>query len=114
MQVMVTLNVATEANLANCSRGTIKNIVLDPREELVSNDKNEDGIVWLQYPPVMILFQPYHHEFEPFPGLEPGLIPIFPTELSFTIDKGDRLTKVRRRQYPLSAAYTFTDHKSQG
>src|ERR1700685_3832217 len=46
MQVMVTLNVATEANLANGSRGIIQ-IILDPREELIETDRDEEGVVWL-------------------------------------------------------------------
>jgi ATP-dependent exoDNAse (exonuclease V) alpha subunit len=114
MQVMVTLNVATEADLANGSHGTIKDIVLDPREELVSSDRTKDGAVWLQYPSAMILFQPYHHKFDTFPGLEPGLIPIFPTEVNFTINQNGHQTGVHHHQYPLSAAYAFTNHKSQG
>jgi hypothetical protein len=53
---MVTLNVATEADLANSSRGTPEDIVLDPREEINGARHDQDGVVWLQYPPVMILF----------------------------------------------------------
>ena len=67
-------------------RGTIEDIVLDPREEINSPGHDEDGVVWLQYPPTMILFQPFHYKFEPFLGLKPGLIPIFPSEVSFNIN----------------------------
>ena len=115
MQVMVTLNVATEADLTNGSHGTIEDIVLDPREQINNNDRNEDGVVWLEYPPAMILFKPFHHEFEPFPGFEPGLIPLFPTEVSFNIKyRQNPKTKILRRQYPICAGYAFTDHKAQG
>jgi hypothetical protein len=34
IKVIVTLNLATEADLTNSSRGTIKNIILDPREHV--------------------------------------------------------------------------------
>ena len=34
VQVMVTLNMATKADLADGSRGTIEDLVLDPREEI--------------------------------------------------------------------------------
>ena len=114
MKVMVTLNLATEADLANSSRGTIHDIILDPREQINAGQIDEYGIVWLQYPPAMILFKPFHYEFEPFPGLEPGLIPIFPSEVSFIIHTGDNpKTMVHQRQYPLMGAYAFTDHKAQ-
>src|ERR1700683_142302 len=100
MQVMVTLNVTTEADLANGSHRTIEEIVLDPREKINNNDRNKDGVVWLKYPLAMIVFKPFHHEFEPFPGFEPGLIPLFPTEVSFNIKyQQNPKTKIHRRQY---------------
>ena len=40
MKAMVTLNLVTEADLANSSRGTIVGIILDPRER-VSKDKGK-------------------------------------------------------------------------
>lgn len=115
MEVMVMLNLAMEADLANGSRGVIDDIVLDPREERDDLSVDNDGCVRLRYPPAMILFHPYHYEFEAFPGFEPGLIPIFPSEDHFHISyRGNSKTKIFRRQYPLCAAYAFTDHKSQG
>jgi hypothetical protein len=63
----------------------------------------------------MIVFKPNHHEFAPFPGFEPGLIPIFPSEGTFSIDyRHNHLTKVHQRQYPMCGGYAFTDHKAQG
>ena len=76
---------------------------------------DDDGIVWLTFPPAMVLFRPFHHEFDSFPGLEAGLIPIFPSEMSFNIHyQHNPKCKIIRRQYPLSGAYAFTDHKAQG
>ena len=60
MKIMVTLNLATEADLANGSRGTIEDIVLDSREQLTKNDVDQSGVVWTKYPPSMILFRPFH------------------------------------------------------
>jgi len=62
MKVMVTLNLATEADLANGTRGLIQDIVS-----------------------AMVLFKPYKYQFDPFPGFAPGLIPIFPSEVAFNI-----------------------------
>jgi ATP-dependent exoDNAse (exonuclease V) alpha subunit len=113
--IVVTLNIATEADLANGSCGIIHDIIFNPREQIASENINNDGIVWLQYPPAMILFQPFHHKFDPFPRLEAGLIPIFPTEVSFNICyHHNPKTKVHQRQYPICAGFAFTDHKAQG
>jgi hypothetical protein len=47
MKVMVLLNVATEADIANRTRGEIKDIVLDEREETSLPD--EEGTIHLKY-----------------------------------------------------------------
>jgi hypothetical protein len=115
MKVMITLNLATEADLANGSRGIIEDIVLDPRERVTRDDIGTDGIVWLRYAPTMILFRPFHYEFAPFPGMEEGLIPIFLSEVTFNIHyHNNPKTQIHRHQYPVCVAYAFTDHKSQG
>jgi ATP-dependent exoDNAse (exonuclease V) alpha subunit len=115
MKVMVTLNLATEADLANGSWGTIEDIILDPREQLSKEDIDAHGIVWTKYPLAMIVFRPFHHEFEPFPGFMPGLIPLFPSEVKFNIhDSKNPKSQIHRRQFALVAGYAFTDHKVQG
>jgi ATP-dependent exoDNAse (exonuclease V) alpha subunit len=63
----------------------------------------------------MILFKPFHYKFDPFPGLAPGLIPIFPSKVKFNIPYGNNpKTKIHGRQYQLCIAYAFTNHKAQG
>ena len=49
MKVMVTLNVATKADLSNGARGLIQDIVLNPRETVSDHDRDESGIIWLRY-----------------------------------------------------------------
>jgi hypothetical protein len=115
MKIMVTLNLAMEADLANRSRRTVEDIVLNPQEGVSLHEIGKDGTVWLQYPYAMILFRPAHYKFEPFLRLEPGLISIFPSEVTFNIHyKNNPKTQIHQRQFPLCEAYTFTDHKSQG
>ena len=115
MKAMITANVATEADLANGSRGIIADIVLDIREEVNKEEAERDGVVKLQYPPAVVIFEPYHHTFPQFDGLQEGQIPIFPSELGLTISTtGKPRTKIHHRQFPLTPAYGFTDQKGQG
>ena len=54
MKEMVTLNITTEADVANSTCGTVEGIVLDPREEDTLPD--EDGHIHLRYPLPVIYF----------------------------------------------------------
>ena len=107
MRAMVLLNMATDADLANGSRGIIKDIILDPRETGVPDETNT---VHLSYPPSAILFAPLNGEWATFPGLPKGTVPIFPSKTSFRLHG----KMVHRQQYALTPAYAFTDFKSQG
>jgi hypothetical protein len=72
-------------------------------------------VVLLHYPPSVIVFRPHRSTFPKFTGLQEGLIPIFPTERTFTVQhQNGRKTKVTRRQIALTSGYAFTDYKSQG
>lgn len=112
MRAMVIINIATEADLANGTRGVIVDIKLDPRE--VYSEPDEDGLTWLQYPPAVVLFKPDVCPVETFEGLPPGIIPISPTATTFQIKTNDGKHTIHRRQLALIAAYAFTDFKSQG
>ena len=113
MRVMVTLNLSTDKDLANGTRGTIEEIILDPREDCTEPD--EDGAIHLMYPPALILFKPDVEVTYQFDGLRKGLLPICPSERGFTItDAKGHTFRVHRRQLATTAAYAFTDFKSQG
>ena len=113
MWVMVTLNLSTNKDLANVTRGTIEEIILDPREDCTEPD--EDGTIHLMYTPALILFKPDVKVTYQFDGLRKGLLPICPSERGFTItDAKGHTFWVRRRQLATTAAYAFTNFKSQG
>lgn len=110
MKAMVLLNIAPHVDLANGSRGTITDIVLDPRETARPDTSN---IVILQYPPAAVIFQPYNCNDITLPGLPVGMVPIFPTQATFRLGDPGGIA-VHRLQLALTAAYAFTDYKAQG
>ena len=63
----------------------------------------------------MILFKLENSASIKFPGLVFGLIPIFPTESTFTITTlSGAKTTVTRHQVALTASYCITNYRSQG
>lgn len=110
MKVMVTFNVNTEKDIANGSRGTIYGIVLDEREPQCEGPRVE-----LKYPPAYVLVKLDHSKAASLDGLPEGVVPIVPIQKDFYIKKADgRKVKVTRTQLPITAAYAFTDYRSQG
>ncbi|KAJ7494790.1 hypothetical protein B0H11DRAFT_1910735 [Mycena galericulata] len=85
MRAMVLVNIATEADLANGTRGVIVDIKLDPREPEEATIDEETGATMLRYPPVVVLFKPDASSVPAFEGLEKGILPIVPTKMGFTI-----------------------------
>ena len=113
MKAMVLLNLATEADIANGTRGKIQNIILNEREQISGAD--EDGSIKLKYPPAMIVFKPDKGMKLIFKGLPPGLIPLTPSLAKFSVtSRTGKIFKIVRRQYAMTAGYAFTDYKSQG
>ena len=123
MKVMICFNLSASADLANGTRGTVKDIILDPREEALEVD--EDGSVKLKYPPAMILFEPdggskmsamfvdqrRRHSIT----IPDGQILITPYTVTFciTLANGSKHS-ITRTQYGMTGGYAFTDIKSQG
>lgn len=112
MKAMVVLNIATEADLANGTRGTIEGLVLDPREEHAI--PNDEGHIPLQYPPPVIYFKPDIPTQTIFEGVPRGIIPISPSTVGFNVEVEGRKIKLERSQLAIVPAYAFTDYKSQG
>ncbi|KAF4616631.1 hypothetical protein D9613_008796 [Agrocybe pediades] len=114
MKAMVQINFAVEANVANGTRGIIEDIIKDTRES--KNVKPDDeGLITLKYPPLMILFRPLKPMSIEFEGLRQGVIPITPSETRFKARGRQGTTfKITRRKYAITPGYAFTDYKSQG
>ena len=102
MKAMVVLNIATEADLANGTRGFVQGFVLDPREERTTPDS--EGHVHLQYPPPAIYFKPDFETNTTFQGLSDGIIPISPSMMRFSVDVDGEKVKLERRQLAIVPA----------
>lgn len=111
MPAMVLMNIDTDSDLANGSRGTIMDIFLDPREDV---GETVSGKVHLSYPPAAILFKPLFGHNKRLRGLPAGIIPIFPSRRSFSLKGASQKVVIDREQYSLTPAYAFTDYKAQG
>jgi len=123
MKAMVLANISTEGEVANGTRGTIRDIILDPREAIP--EPEDDGSMKLNYPPALILFEPdkksqissaFTDDREDGAIKIPmGQVPLTPFTVHFVIimPNGSKITVVRR-QYALTGGYAFTDIKAQG
>jgi len=110
MKVMVTSNIATDLDITNGARGVITDIVLDPDEPPLE----DCSIVTLKHPPRCVLVKLNRTCAARLDGLGDGVIPIFPTKSSMQITLERKTKTVTRLQYPITAAYCFTDYRSQG
>ena len=115
MKVMVTQNLETDLDITNGARGTVVGIKLDPNEP--EHDRSSE--IHLKYPPAFVLVKLDRTRASQLPGLDEGVIPVEPRTLSFRINvpNSDRTVTtrtVKRRQLPMTAAYAFTDYRSQG
>ena len=110
MKTMVLQNIATHADLANGSRSVITDIILHPNECAVPDADNK---VYLQHPPAAVLFLPHSGSKVQIPSLPKGVIPIFPSRNTFSLEGKCQIT-VHREQLAVTAAYAFTDYKAQG
>ena len=111
MKVMVTSNIETELDIANGARGKVVDIMLDKREPAHSE---KDCRVKLQYPPVYVLVKLNRTKARVLEELEAGVVPIAAMKRTLMILDGQTRKTVSRRQIPLTAAYAFTDYRSQG
>jgi hypothetical protein len=115
MKVMVTSNIETDLDVANGARGEIVDIILHPDEPPIG-----DGpICELKYLPSYILVRLSRTRATKLEGLEEAVIPVEPASIKYQIKIKNTQNKiitrtVTRRQFPMTAAYSFTDYRSQG
>ena len=101
MKAMVLLNLAIDTDIANGTRGHIQDIILDEREGLCVPD--EDGVVELKYPPVMIRFKPDKKTKLIFDSLPLGVLSITPSLARFTpTGRTEKIFKIVRCQVGLT------------
>ncbi|PSS37626.1 hypothetical protein PHLCEN_2v553 [Hermanssonia centrifuga] len=115
MQVLVTDNIETDLDLTNGARGQIVNIILHPDEPPMG----DEAIVQLKYLPLYLLVKMTRTRASRLEGLEEGVVPVEPkqTTMRIVFKKGPLKGKsrtIRRRQFPVTPAYAFTDYRAQG
>lgn len=111
---MVTTNLETDLDIANGARGIISGIVRNPAEPPLG----DGDVVELKYMPAYILVKLDHTRATGLAGLEDQVIPIKPLSRTFEIrTRVNREMQTRRevrQQFPMTAAYAFTDYRAQG
>jgi ATP-dependent exoDNAse (exonuclease V) alpha subunit len=114
MKVMVTANIETDLDLTNGARGEIVDIILHPDEPPIP----DEPVVNLKYLPSYVLIKLARTRATQLLGLEDGVIPVEVTSRNFQIKVKEKdkyiMRTVQRRQFPITAAYGFTDYRSQG
>ncbi len=115
MQVMVTSNIQTDLDLANGARGVIVGIVLHPDEP----PQGDDCIVRLQRVPSYVLVKMQRTRASKLDDLDEAVVPVEAIEARMQIKvhipgAPPVQRSVCRRQFPITAAYAFTDYRSQG
>jgi ATP-dependent exoDNAse (exonuclease V) alpha subunit len=117
MRVMVTENVETDLDITNGACGEIVGIILHENEPPIA----QEAVVKLRYlqVPAYILVKLSRTKASKLTGLDDCVIPVEPSSTTYRmtmVTKGGRKgpRTVRRRQFPITAAYAFTDYRSQG
>jgi ATP-dependent exoDNAse (exonuclease V) alpha subunit len=112
MSVMVMVNVETEIDIANGSRGVIEEIITHPEE---GDTQHGDIEHRLQRPPVCVLVRLAKTRAPQLTGLAKGVVPIVPRRGNFPlpVPGGSKVT-IQKEQIPLIPAYAFTDYRAQG
>src|SRR5215472_16434227 len=111
MKIIITENLMTDLDISNGARREIVDMILHPDEPPIPNAP----IVKLKYLPAYLLVRLERTRASRLDGLDTGVIPIEVSTTKYRIQIDKSMTKtVLRKQYPLAAAYAYTDYKAQG
>ena len=110
MKVMVTNNLQTDLDITNGARGVVTEIILNPNEPPLG----DDSMVTLKYLPECVLVKLSRTRAAALPNLEEGVIPIKRVSTKTQIRVRGKSRTVTRTQFPITAAYAFTDYRAQG
>ncbi|KAJ3910277.1 hypothetical protein F5879DRAFT_481758 [Lentinula edodes] len=115
-KVLVTQNIKTDLDIPNGARGKIVKIVFDPREP---EFEENCSVVELEYMPLYELVKMDCTRAQKLDGLEEQVIPIEPHSQTVNIQVWVGRKKyvkgtVHCKQFPMTAAYAFTDYWAQG
>ena len=110
MKVMVTSNLQTDLDITNGARGVISGIVLNPDEPPLE----AGSVVTLKNLPECVLVKLSRTRAAALPDLEEGVIPIARISTKTQIRVNGKTRTVTRTQFPITAAYSFTDYRAQG
>ena len=115
MKVMVTTNVETDLDITNGARGTIMDIILHPDESYSEEGRD----IVLKNIPLYLLVKLERTRATPLKGLDEAVIPVELATKSMQVqvvenDGNQPRRTVKRCQFPVTAAYAFTDYRLQG
>lgn len=110
MKAMVAGNIAADLDIKNGARGTVVEVILDPDEPPL----DDSAIVSLKRLLRCVVVKLDRTRAVCLDSLGEGIILIFPAKCSMQITRQRKTEIVTRLQYPITATYSFADHRSRG
>ena len=110
MKAMVTNNLQTDLDITNGARGVVVDILLNRGEPPLE----EGSTVTLKHLPECVLVKLDRTRAAALPHLGEGVIPIRPVSSNIQVHIRGKSRTITRVQFPITAAYSFTDYRAQG
>jgi hypothetical protein len=116
MPVVLNQNINIDLGLVNGTEGVAIDVIIDPKSAVIEWPNSPD-IKVVDRPPAALLMKLMNaRSTSSAEGLEQGIVPIFPvSSKNRIVPIGDnKRSQSKRRQLPISPAYSITNYKSQG